>query len=139
VADVARWAAAVARGRLLTEAAYRQMFMPARLGSGATVAFPFRGDPAASYGMGWFLTRERGVAVQTHGGAIAGFSSVVSRFPVSRFTVIVLSNGKDRGDRMGQAEVLARAVAGALAVEPETRAPERARADPVAGAGAGGG
>jgi CubicO group peptidase (beta-lactamase class C family) len=111
VADMARWAAAVERGRLLSRVAYAQMFAPARLGSGAKVEFPFRDDSAASYGMGWFLMRERGVAVQTHGGVIAGFSAVVSRFPESRYTVIVLSNGKDRGDRMNQAEVLARAVA----------------------------
>lgn len=110
VRDLARWAAAVERGELLRAESYREMFSPARLGDGTPVAFGFRDDRAASYGLGWFLTRAAGRPVQTHGGAIAGFSAVITRVPELHATLIVLSNGKDRGDRMAQAEVLARAV-----------------------------
>jgi D-alanyl-D-alanine carboxypeptidase len=112
--DMVRFAAALARGQLPGSAAGGEMFAPARFASGAPVAFGFRSDPAASYGMGWFLLRERGAAVQTHGGAIAGFSSVLTRYPANGATVIVLANGKDRGDRVSQAETLAGVVAEVL-------------------------
>jgi D-alanyl-D-alanine carboxypeptidase len=109
VADLARWAAALDRGTLLGAQGYRRMFTPARLADGRPAAFGFRDDPTASYGFGWFLTRYRGRVEQSHGGVVAGFSSIVIRFPESRTTIIVLSNGKDRGDRRAQAETIARA------------------------------
>jgi D-alanyl-D-alanine carboxypeptidase len=109
VADLARWAAVLDRGALLGPWGYRMMFTPARLADGRPAAFGFRDDPAASYGFGWFLTRYRGRVEQSHGGAVAGFSSIVIRLPESRTTIIVLSNGKDRGDRRAQAETIARA------------------------------
>jgi CubicO group peptidase (beta-lactamase class C family) len=110
VADLARWAAALERGALLSREGYRAMFAPARLSDGRPAVFGFRDDPGASYGLGWFLTRHRGRVEQSHGGAVAGFSSMVVRLPESRTTVIVLSNGKDRGDRRAQAELIARTV-----------------------------
>jgi CubicO group peptidase (beta-lactamase class C family) len=112
--DMVRFAAALARGRLLNAESQREMLTPARLGSGAPVEFGFRDDGAASYGMGWFLLHARGAAVQTHGGVIAGFSSVLTRYPAEGATVIVLCNGKDRGDRVSQAETLAGVVADVL-------------------------
>lgn len=51
-----------------------------------------------------------------HGGAIAGFSSIVNRSPGERLTVIVLSNGKQGADRLGQADAIARAIADAMGV-----------------------
>jgi CubicO group peptidase (beta-lactamase class C family) len=109
IADLARWAAALDRGVLLGREGYRAMFTPGRLSDGRPIAFGFRDDPVASYGLGWFLTRHRGRVEQSHGGAVAGFSSMIIRLPESWTTVIVLSNGKDRGDRRAQAELIARA------------------------------
>ena len=114
VLDLARWAAALDRGGLLRAESHREMFSRVDLSDGTPVAFGFRDDPAASYGSGWFLTRQGGRPVQTHGGAIAGFSALITRIPELRATIIVLSNGKDRGDRIAQAEVIGRAVMEAL-------------------------
>ncbi len=108
--DLARWGAALERGELLSPRAYRLMFSRPELREGVPLSFAFRDDRDASYGLGWFLTRHRGIPVQTHGGAIAGFSSMITRVPGHRITIVVLSNGKDRGDRVGQADAVARAV-----------------------------
>ena len=112
--DLARWGAALERGELLSPRSYRLMFGRPELRAGVPLSFAFRDDPDASYGLGWFLTRGRGVPVQTHGGAIAGFSSVVTRVPEHRMTIVVLSNAKDRGDLVGQADVVARAILDAV-------------------------
>src|SRR2546423_14714652 len=69
----------------------------------------------AAYGFGWFLMKYRDEPLITHGGAIAGFSSVVNLLPTSGWTVAVLSNGKQGGDRQGQAEAIGNAVLDVLA------------------------
>lgn len=120
VADMARWAAALERGALLQPESYRVMFTPARLSADTAANFPFRGA-RSSYGFGWFLTTYRGVDLVTHGGAIAGFSSVVHRFPRAGWTVVVLSNGKQGADRQNQADVVAAAVIDALGIVPVSR------------------
>ena len=83
------------------------MERPGKLANGQPIAFQFAGAPA-SYGMGWFITRFRDRDLITHGGAVAGFNSVVNRFP--GLTIIVLSNGKQGTDRIGQANFLADAI-----------------------------
>ncbi|HEX2080513.1 MAG TPA: serine hydrolase domain-containing protein [Longimicrobium sp.] len=114
VLDLAAWAAALERQELLAPRSYQAMYAPARLASGAEARFEFGGAPQSGYGLGWFLSSYRGEPLITHGGAIAGFSSIVNRFPGRRLTIIVLSNGKQGEDRMGQADALARAIAAEL-------------------------
>jgi CubicO group peptidase (beta-lactamase class C family) len=114
--DLARWAAALDRGALLRPESYRAMYAPARLASGAEVRFPFGGAREASYGLGWFLSEHGGEALLTHGGAIAGFSSVVNRFLARRLTVIVLANAKQGADRLGHADAIGRAVGDVMGV-----------------------
>jgi CubicO group peptidase (beta-lactamase class C family) len=111
--DLARFAAALERRELLSGAAYQQMFAPGMLASGAPAGFRF-GDAQAHYGMGWFLTTYKGRTLHTHGGAIAGFSSILNRFPDEGYFIIVLSNGKQGADRLGQADGVARAIAAVL-------------------------
>ena len=113
VEDLARWAAAIERGELLSKASYEQMFAPGKLANGAPNSFQF-GSASANYGLGWFLLSQNGQRVQTHGGAIAGFSSIVNRVPDAGYTVIVLSNSKQGTDRLGQADGVARAIAALL-------------------------
>lgn len=113
VLDLAAWAAALARQELLAPRSYQAMYAPAQVDTGE-VRFSFGGAPQSSYGLGWFLSSYRGEPLITHGGAIAGFSSIVNRFPGRRLTIIVLSNGKQGEDRMGQADALARAIADLL-------------------------
>ena len=78
--------------------------------------FPFR-DGRSGYGFGWFLTAYDGEALITHGGAIAGFSSVFDRLPARQWTLIVLSNTKQGSDRQGQAEAVAASVLETLYAE----------------------
>jgi CubicO group peptidase (beta-lactamase class C family) len=121
VLDLARWAAAIERGELLSARTYREMYAPGRVAGGTlgdtAARFPFGGAPAG-YGLGWFLTSYRGVELVTHGGAIAGFSSIVNRFPRAGVTIIVLCNAKQGADRMGHADAIARAIADATVVPP---------------------
>ncbi|HEU0078795.1 MAG TPA: serine hydrolase domain-containing protein, partial [Longimicrobiaceae bacterium] len=114
VLDLVAWAAALERQELLAPESYRAMYAPARLASDEEARFPFGGAAESSYGLGWFLSSDRGEPLVTHGGAIAGFSSIVNRFPRRRLTIIVLSNGKQGDDRMGQADAIARAIAAEL-------------------------
>ena len=108
--DLARFAVAIERRELLSAASYEQMFAPGRLGTGVPAGFTF-GEAGAHYGLGWFLTTYRGRTLHTHGGAIAGFSSILNRFPDDGYSIVVLSNGKQGVDRLGQADGIARAVA----------------------------
>jgi CubicO group peptidase (beta-lactamase class C family) len=121
VEDLARWAQALDRRELLSGSSYRQMFKAGRLSADTALNFPFRGARAA-YGLGWFLTTDRGDSLTTHGGAIAGFSSVLHRLPEKRWTIIVLSNKKQGRDRQGEAEALAGAVLEALRAQSGRRA-----------------
>jgi CubicO group peptidase (beta-lactamase class C family) len=113
IEDLARWAQALNRRELLSPSRYHAMFTPGRLSPDTALNFPFRGARAA-YGLGWFLTTDRGDSLITHGGAIAGFSSVLHWLPGRRWTIIVLSNKKQGSDRQGEAEALAGAVLQAL-------------------------
>ena len=77
---------------LLSEASLREMWRPHVTmdgGSGAANA-DFR-----SYGMGWFLSFERGKKVVEHDGGMPGFLSKVSLLPAERFGFILLNNGND--------------------------------------------
>ena len=113
VHDLARFAVAIERRELLSAASYEQMFTPGRLGTGVPAGFAF-GDARAHYGLGWFLTTFRGRTLHTHGGAIAGFSSILNRFPDDGYSIVVLSNGKQGADRLGQADGIARVMATVL-------------------------
>lgn len=114
VRDLAKWARAVEQRRLLKTETYARMFAPGTLASGQPAVFDF-GGASSSYGLGWFLSEYRGETLLTHGGAIAGFSSIVNVFPRQGWTIIVLSNGKQGPDRRGQADAIARVIADTLA------------------------
>lgn len=107
VLDVARWLASLSRRSLLRAESYVLIEAAPRLTDGSPVEFQFSGEKS-SYGFGWFLTSYRGKRLITHGGAIAGFSSVVNRF--DDIGIIVLSNGKQGADRRGQADAIAKAL-----------------------------
>ena len=116
VADLSEWAKAMARGRLLSQSSYRAMFSSGRITPDTVLNFPFRAG-RSGYGLGWFLMSERGDSLVSHGGAIAGFSSVLTRVPKRGWTVIVLSNMKQGNDRQGQAEAIAAAILEVLRVQ----------------------
>ena len=116
VADLARWAAAIQRGEILNASSYRAMFTSGRIAGDTALNFPFR-EGRSGYGFGWFLMSYHGEPLFTHGGAIAGFSSIFHRLPAREWTVIVLSNMKQGNDRQGQAEALAAALLDVLRSE----------------------
>lgn len=106
IEDLSVFAQALHHRRLLRRESYSQMLAPAILASGATVQFPFRNAPS-SYGLGWFLTERCGDRIASHGGAVAGFSSMLSWLPERSVSVASLCNGKSGPDRIGIAEKIA--------------------------------
>lgn len=107
--DLAKFASALQRGRLLRPESYREMLTPALLRSGSPVQFPFRGE-STSYGLGWFLTSFCGAPLAMHGGTIAGYSASLLWGVGSGVSAVALANGKAREDRTGVAEKLAEAL-----------------------------
>lgn len=98
VADLAKWDAALNSEKLLKRASLEQMWTPAKLPDGKT----------ARYGFGWGVSRYRGLDLVGHSGAIAGFSSNITRFIADKLTVIVLVNGNGTGAEkiaLGVAEI----------------------------------
>lgn len=79
--------------QLLEPASLAEMWRPhtnaARGASGA------RTDDFRSYGLGWFLSLERGEKVVEHDGGMPGFLSKVSMMPAEQFAFVLLNNGND--------------------------------------------
>jgi CubicO group peptidase (beta-lactamase class C family) len=82
VRDLARWAAALDSGRVLSPSDLEQAWTPVRLNDGGT--YP--------YGFGWMLDPVRGRPRVGHTGAWQGFRTSLERFPEAHLTVIVLAN-----------------------------------------------
>lgn len=81
--DMARWSIALAAGTLLKPTTIALMMAPTRLGDGSL--FPG--------GIGWFLGDVKGHRMAVHNGStVAGYSSVVYRFPDDDVSVVVLFN-----------------------------------------------
>jgi len=78
VADLARWDAALATGRLLQHSLLARMFSPYAATPGG-----------AAYGLGWYL---RGRRVAYHTGETVGFRTAIVRRLDTRLTAIVLAN-----------------------------------------------
>ncbi|MCA8949239.1 MAG: serine hydrolase [Planctomycetes bacterium] len=78
--------------RLLSAAALREMWKPhVQIGGGdGPGTRDFR-----SYGLGWFLSIDRGNKVVEHDGGMPGFLSKLSLMPAERFGFVVLNNGND--------------------------------------------
>jgi CubicO group peptidase (beta-lactamase class C family) len=77
---------------LLANASLRELWRPhvtLGAGTGADTA-DFR-----SYGLGWFLSLERGQKLVEHDGGMPGFLSKVSLLPAERFGFVVLNNAND--------------------------------------------
>lgn len=79
--------------QMLSQASMVEMWQPhtstARAGSGIAT------DDFASYGLGWFLTLERGNKVVEHDGGMPGFLSKVSLMPAEKFGFAILNNSND--------------------------------------------
>jgi len=123
VRDLARWDRGLRAGKILSAAARRTMFSPARLADGTD----------APYGFGWFLTPFHGELEEQHDGAFrTGYGSSITRYPGLRLTIILLGNR-----RAFHPYTMVRAIAGLLderlrplsAMTPQSDpAPKRTRA-----------
>jgi len=82
VGDLARWTAALASGRVVSPASYRQMTTPVKLPTGR----------AMSYGFGLFADSLASHRVISHGGGINGFISQLAYYPDDTLIVAVLAN-----------------------------------------------
>jgi CubicO group peptidase (beta-lactamase class C family) len=76
VDDLLLWDQALRDGKILSKKSLEMMFTP------------YKGD----YGYGWFITKQFGRKVVTHGGGINGFATDIRRFPEEKLCVVVLSN-----------------------------------------------
>lgn len=79
--------------QLLAESSLQTMWRPHtalnQAGSGAAT------DDFRSYGLGWFLSVERGQKLVEHDGGMPGFLSKVSLLPAEGFGFVVLNNAND--------------------------------------------
>ncbi|WP_240907016.1 serine hydrolase domain-containing protein [Paludisphaera rhizosphaerae] len=96
VADLVKWDAALAGGKILDGPTLEKMWKPTPLKEGE-----------ASYGFGWGVTKVAGHREVAHGGGIPGFSTEIARFLDDRLTIIVLTNLEG-----GHAGEMARKIAG---------------------------
>lgn len=82
VLDMAKWDAALYTDKLVKTATLEQMWTAATLNNGKPTG----------YGFGWAVGEVNKHRLIEHGGGTAGFSTVISRFPTDRLTVLVLTN-----------------------------------------------
>ncbi len=117
--DLAKWGIALGKGGIVPPARFTTMTTPVVLNDGRRF----------SAGMAWFMDTFRGHRLVLHNGStVAGFSSVVYRFPDDRLFVVVLLN-IDRGALVNQ---LATGIAGLVIPGLSLRAlPERPEPDPA--------
>src|SRR5690606_26965464 len=97
--DMIKWEEGLAAGKLLSKAAYEQMWAPAKLNGGAD----------HPYGFGWAVRTLNGRRVIEHGGAWQGFKSFIARYPDDKLTVIAFANSANTNPAKlanGVAEVL---------------------------------
>ena len=80
--DLARWTRALATGRVISPASYRQMTTRASLSDGRKT----------EYGFGIDLGSHDGVQRNGHGGYGGGFSAQAAYYPDAQLTVVVLTN-----------------------------------------------
>ncbi|MBV8910064.1 MAG: beta-lactamase family protein [Gammaproteobacteria bacterium] len=103
VVDLARWDGALYTHRLLSEPSLERIWSVYRLNDGK--------PNWAGYGFGWFVGRQNGYKVLSHGGAWQGFTCEISRYPDENLGIAVLTNlDSDHSDPA----LVARVIAGLL-------------------------
>ncbi len=105
VEDLARFAAAIMSGRLVSTDTLAQMLTPVRLTDGTT----------APYGLGWGLFPGEtwyGFREAFHGGSTPQVSGVLYLLPDARFAVAILTNLENVPERTALAAEMARIVLG---------------------------
>src|SRR5690606_23450135 len=78
----AKWEAGLNGQKLLKKESYEMMWSPVKLNDGST----------HPYGFGWRIDSIQGHKIVAHDGNWQGFSTVIKRYPLKKFSVIVLAN-----------------------------------------------
>ena len=74
--DLLKWDAALREGKLISATSYKKYFTAGK------------GD----YAYGWNVRQQDGMEVQSHGGGIEGFATMIIRVPAEKLLVVALAN-----------------------------------------------
>ncbi len=88
--DLVKWEQAIFEQRILNASSLARLRQPAILSDGS--AAKYATSPVSAYGLGWVLATFNGQPQVWHGGSLAGFRTIFSRYPESGITIIVLTN-----------------------------------------------
>jgi CubicO group peptidase (beta-lactamase class C family) len=88
VMDMTKWDLSMDTDKILSKARLEQMWTPARLNDGSTLAYA---------GLGWGISKANDHVALTHNGGIPGFSSSFFHWVNDRVTVIVLLTAGTQG------------------------------------------
>lgn len=93
-ADLVKWKRGLFSGKILNSASLKAMLEPARLANGnyASTNPEKRGSSRLGYGYGVGISETRGQLKVSHTGGIHGFRSLMSHYPDTDVTVVILSN-----------------------------------------------
>jgi len=100
--DIARWLRALARGDIVTPAAFTEMIQAAVLADGT----------ALPYGYGLFVDPAEGHARIHHGGVVNGFSGHAAHYTTADITVVVLTNTRGLAGRRIKEQIARRVLEG---------------------------
>ncbi len=87
ISDMAKWDNAMSAGKILTPAAYRQMWTPVRLTNGEPA-----GNQNWAWSLGWQVSSINGKHRAFKNGAIRGYSSWIERHLDDHVSIIILTN-----------------------------------------------
>lgn len=83
VDDLRLWMRALTRGRVISDASYRQMITPVT---------PPGVTPSHPYGLGMYIWKVRGETMIGHTGQINGFAAILAYLPSRDVTIVALGN-----------------------------------------------
>ena len=116
VDDLRLWMRALAGGKAISDASYRQMIAPTPRLPGAHSTY--------DYGLGTYILHVRGHDMIGHTGQIDGFTSAAEYVPDGDVTIVVLAN-----DDNFDAQTMARRLAAIAMGQPYSQAPARPMSD----------
>jgi CubicO group peptidase (beta-lactamase class C family) len=119
--DLALWDQSLINHTLVTPASLKQMWTPMTLNNGSKT----------DYGLGWYVSADKGHTNIHHNGAVNGFLANISRFVDDRLTVIVLVNQSGLADTQRIATGIARLFIPTLRPSPPPHAHRPVPADPA--------
>lgn len=109
VDDLARWSDALEGGKVISQASFARMFMPATISGGD------QNGVSTRYGFGMGIVEIAGRAVHEHGGGIHGFTADLLRVPELDLVIAILSNSPEANPSELARKIATQALGGAAA------------------------